>query len=90
MCLAIGTDLLAYKTQGGTTAAECLVKSLTGIQAGGTSVNITVPEVEQEKEKGCGWGEYICALFPFYLACCSPLKIRKAKDRVVGLPKLIE
>ena len=34
--------------------------------------------------------EYITAMFPLYLACCSPWEVGRPDDRIVGLPKLLE
>ena len=34
--------------------------------------------------------EYTTAMFPLYLACCSPWEVGRPDDRIVGLPKLLE
>ena len=34
--------------------------------------------------------EYICAVFPGYLAWCSPWEVGRPNERIVGLPKLMD
>ena len=98
LCLAIGADLLAAKERG-VTAPACLMKVLTTIQPSGSESEEPTrpggagPDEDLVDADICAPGspgEYICAAFPFTLACYSHWGIESAEDRIVGLPRLLE